>query len=69
MAITAKASVSEISWHGEVHEISRGHVRTVHGCDVAEHAIRGHSRGDRIGQADLGLGQLVLVRKKDSDRV
>jgi hypothetical protein len=49
------------AWHGAL--------RTVHGCDVAEHAVRRYGGCDGIGQADLSLGQLVLVREEDSDRV
>jgi hypothetical protein len=41
--------------------IRTGRSRTVHGRDVAEHAVGWDGRGDRIGQADLGLRQLVLV--------
>ena len=44
-------------------------MRTVYGCDVAEHAVRRYGGGDGIRQADLRLGQLVLVREEDSDRV
>merc|ERR1711988_691605 len=37
---------------------------TVYGCDVAEHAVRRNGGGDGVGQTDLSLSQLVLVREE-----